>query len=471
MRAPLCAFGGAVLLNVLLGTLYCWSCYLVPLERALGVGRAVLSVVFSLATVAFTVAVAKIGPFLYSRLSPAVIASGAALFGGLGMLIASRALPHVSVAPLFAGYALLFGASAGVGYGLSVQISDLPPFGEGLSTGLVTSARAAGAFVFAPVVRLLIDAGGVGNAMAFMGAALLAASVPIFVVFRRGGLASEPLSARWRARSDPSEATPEARARDAALAPALVTLWATLGLGVSAGLMVISHAAALLYTHGATPAVAAAGVSVVSAFTTLGRVAGGWACDAWGPGGDRGPEGDELPSAALPSAALPSASGAQRVLKLAPLLAIPFLCVGAFFGSSVPAAHAALAAASLTYGVMASAVPVEVRRRVGPRDFARAYGNVYTAWGVAGLAAPLAAGVLYDAAGTYEKALFVAVGLSALSAVCASRLNPGRSHEEWAETLAGAEKEFLEKEKDEGGGGGGRGATAEGPNEGGAYAA
>ena len=209
MRAPLCAFGGAVLLNVLLGTLYCWSCYLVPLERALGVGRAVLSVVFSLATVAFTVAVAKIGPFLYSRLSPAVIASGAALFGGLGMLIASRALPHVSVAPLFAGYALLFGASAGVGYGLSVQISDLPPFGEGLSTGLVTSARAAGAFVFAPVVRLLIDAGGVGNAMAFMGAALLAASVPIFVVFRRGGLASEPLSARRRARSDPSEATPE----------------------------------------------------------------------------------------------------------------------------------------------------------------------------------------------------------------------------------------------------------------------
>ena len=227
MRAPLCAFGGAVLLNVLLGTLYCWSCYLVPLERALGVGRAVLSVVFSLATVAFTVAVAKIGPFLYSRLSPAVIASGAALFGGLGMLIASRALPHVSVAPLFAGYALLFGASAGVGYGLSVQISDLPPFGEGLSTGLVTSARAAGAFVFAPVVRLLIDAGGVGNAMAFMGAALLAASVPIFVVSAGAASRATALGAAAGAlgpeRGDAggaASATPPSRRRSS-------TLWAT----------------------------------------------------------------------------------------------------------------------------------------------------------------------------------------------------------------------------------------------------
>jgi len=34
-----CAFVGAILLNMLLGTLYCWSCYLVPLEQALGVGR------------------------------------------------------------------------------------------------------------------------------------------------------------------------------------------------------------------------------------------------------------------------------------------------------------------------------------------------------------------------------------------------------------------------------------------------
>ena len=64
------AFLGAFLLNVLLGTLYCWSCYLVPLEQALGVGRGLLSGVFSLATICFTVAVAKLGPWLYAVAAP-----------------------------------------------------------------------------------------------------------------------------------------------------------------------------------------------------------------------------------------------------------------------------------------------------------------------------------------------------------------------------------------------------------------
>ena len=266
------AFFGAILLNVLLGSLYCWSCYLVPLEQALGVGRGLLSGVFSLTTVCFTVAVAKIGPGLYSRLNPAVIGAGAAVVAGAGLLLASQALPYVSVVPLFFGYALLFGVAAGVGYGLSVQISAIAPFGEGLSTGLVTSARAIGAFAFTPVIRRLLDVGGPGHAMWTVGALLLASSAPLWVMLSRGGL-DEPLA---NGRRDASEAlTPEETERNRQLRPALITVWAALCLGVQAGLMVVSHAAALLRTHGASISIATAGVSIVSAFSTLGRVLGG----------------------------------------------------------------------------------------------------------------------------------------------------------------------------------------------------
>lgn len=226
------AFFGAILLNMLLGTLYCWSCYLVPLEQALGVGRGLLSAVFSLATICFTAAVAKIGPACYSRLNPAVIGTGAALLGGSGMLVASQALAYVSVAPLFIGYALLFGVASGVGYGLSVQISAMAPFGEGLSTGLITSARAAGAFVFAPVIRSLLDAGGVGHAMYFMGGLLMASAVPLWLLLAHAGL-DEPIANRRRDRS--LELTPEEVERDRQLRPAMFTLWASLGLGVFAG--------------------------------------------------------------------------------------------------------------------------------------------------------------------------------------------------------------------------------------------
>ena len=108
----------------------------------------------------------------------------------------------------------------------------MAPFGEGLSVGLITSARAAGAFVFAPVIRGLLDAGGVGHAMYTMGGLLMCAAAPLWLLLARAGL-DEPIANRRRDRS--SELTPEEVERDRQLRPAMFTLWASLGLGVSAG--------------------------------------------------------------------------------------------------------------------------------------------------------------------------------------------------------------------------------------------
>ena len=144
----------------------------------------------------------------------------------------------------FVGYGA-WTPAAGVGYGLSVQISTAAPFGEGLSVGLVTSARAAGAFLFVPVVRYLLDVADVGGAMATMGALRLAAAAPAALTLSgRAGRASGGRRGRGERRAE-RRGTESRRA-----SPAMVTLWATLGLGVSAGLMVISHAATLLYSHG-----------------------------------------------------------------------------------------------------------------------------------------------------------------------------------------------------------------------------
>ena len=410
-KEPL-AFFGAIALNVLLGSVYCWSCFLVPLEQALGVGRGVLSWVFSVTTVAFTVAVAKLGPALCSRLPPRRIAAAAAATAGCGMLLAAQSVTFVSVTPLFLGYGLMFGGAAGVGYALSVQISAAAPFGEGLSVGVVTSARAAGAFLFAPVVRYLLDVTDVGGAMRAMGVLMLVCAFPLHVTLSAGGRYDAPLAKPRRMKG---VALSDAEiARDAQLKPAMVTLWCSLCLGVSAGLMVISHAATLLYSHGASIGVATAGVSVVSFCTSLGRVAGGYLCDR-------------------------EKCGPAKVLRTAPLLAAPALAWASLAASSVPAAQCALALASLTYGAVGTAVPTEVRRRVGAGNFARAYGKVYTAWGVAGLAAPAAAGVLYDAAGNYVAALAAATGLCLLAALAAAMLKPGRSHEEWRQTIREAD--------------------------------
>ena len=114
----------------------------------------------------------------------------------------------------------------------------------------------------------------------------------------------------------------------------------------------------------------------------------------------------------------------------------PALAWAAAARSSVVAAQTALAAASFAYGVLASAVPGGSTTRWTSR-FPRVR-FVYTAWGLAGLAAPALAGVLFDARGSYTAALTVATALSLGSAVVAATLRPGRSHEEWAAAIAEA---------------------------------
>jgi hypothetical protein len=51
---PRLAVAAALLLNPVLGALYAWSVFVAPLEAALGAPRAEVSLVFSIAIVAFT---------------------------------------------------------------------------------------------------------------------------------------------------------------------------------------------------------------------------------------------------------------------------------------------------------------------------------------------------------------------------------------------------------------------------------
>jgi len=164
---------------------------------------------------------------------------------------------------------------------------------------------------------------------------------------------------------------------------------------------VMSHGATLLSSRGLSPQMLViGGISIVSAMTTAGRILGGWLCDRTAP---------------------------KRVLVFTPLLAVGPLVWAAIDKTSVLAGELSLAAAALVYGMFASTIPVEVRRVSGAGDFARAYGRVFTAWGLAGLAAPYVAGLIYDSYGDYTFALYVAAALSCVSAFLSTLLESPRA--------------------------------------------
>ena len=84
--APVIA--AAVLLMTVLGSMYAWSVFILPLEDSLQVPRADVSLIFSLATLTFTMGM-LVAPLLYPRLSPARLALGIAALAGLGHLLAA----------------------------------------------------------------------------------------------------------------------------------------------------------------------------------------------------------------------------------------------------------------------------------------------------------------------------------------------------------------------------------------------
>jgi len=421
VRVSALGYAGALLLNVALGTLFCWSFYLIPLEAHLGVGRAMLSSVFSLSTIATVCAMSFAGPVVYARWAPTRLAVGSALLAACGLWTASFAVPLRAVWPLFLGYGLMFGFASGLGYGLSVQMSSYAPLKSGLATGLVTSARAFGAFIFAPLVKQAIIAHGPQFAIHQLGTYIAASAVPIFLLFNGSGL-TRPLAKR----RSTSSVTLEEMERDIKLKPLVRLLWLCMATGLFSGLMVMAHGATLLSSRGiSAQMLVIGGISIVSAMTSAGRILGGWLCDRVPP---------------------------KRVLVFTPLLAVGPLIWAAMDKTSIIAGELSLAAAGLVYGMFASTIPVEVRRVAGAGDFARTYGRIFTAWGLAGLAAPYLAGVFYDRYGDYTLALIVAAVLSVTSALLAQLLESPRkaareqlaNEESRAETAARLGERFID---------------------------
>ncbi|KAK3285305.1 hypothetical protein CYMTET_7081, partial [Cymbomonas tetramitiformis] len=331
----LLALTGAVMINVCLGSFYCWSCFLSPLEHSFQLGRATLSSVFSAATIVFTIgasieylpgcmhyrvssrvrgagwaagtgdaATSVVGPKVFAAVGPPTVVALCAVLAVGGLLCSAAAAALRSLPLLFLGYALLLGLANGLGYGLTVQLSNQPLFkkAKGLATGLIVSARATGAVVYAPFIKTALESKGLPMTFLLMAVSIVVCTLPAAFLFLRANLRS-PLAAKRVANQD---LTPAQVKQDAMLRPMELRMMGSLGFGVFAGLMTTAHAATLLLSVGASTAIAAAGVSLVSALSAFGRIGGGWLCDLWSP---------------------------RRVLILAPLVAVPPLLYASVTGS------------------------------------------------------------------------------------------------------------------------------------------
>ncbi|MGI9510349.1 MAG: hypothetical protein ACR2QJ_13500 [Geminicoccaceae bacterium] len=374
-RSSAAVLVAALVLSLGLGSIHAFSVLLEPLEVQIEASRAEISLAYSIGLASLTVAV-LVGYRLYRTVSASLLPLAACLLAASGLVVASLATHPLA---LWLGYGLIFGFANGVGYGFALYITNLTfERNRGLAMGSVTAVYAVGASGFAKVFdHWIVEVGADG--------ALFRLSMTL-VLF--GAIASLCL---WRSQFDAEISDRSSTMTDGATSVdrrQLALCWFTYGAGVAAGLMAMGHAAGIVTAVGGTVTDGVKGAIAITSANALGGFIAGYLADR------------------CPPHRLLAGLGVASTLALLLLANV----------DDVMPAIASLSVVGFAYGSTIALFPIVTAVIFGPGLYAFAYGRIFTSWGLAGLAAPWFAGILYGHTDSYTIALSAAALLAALSA-------------------------------------------------------
>lgn len=363
-----------------LGTLYSWSVFVPYVEAELGQSRGPTSVVFAAAIVSFTLGMLlapkfnKVRSLVGKAHFACALAAGGLTIAGLGS----------SYGLVLLGFGVIFGLANGLGYSLSLRIIQSAPTDKlGTLTGITVASYMTGSVLGTPLLEASLKALGFRSTMLLLAGTILVCGFMIHVILK-GIDQPSGLPTTGEHRSFPSSM-------------AFWLLWSCFLFSSFVGIMLIGHAAPIVASLGGSRGEITLAATLVSAGNAVGRLGGGWLTD-------------QVPSSA--------------VLAGAPALSLVGLMATLFVGRE-EIALLSLCLIGMAYGCIASALPSILAKCYGVENVSDIYSKLFTAWGIAGLLGPVAAGVLFDSSGSYKTALIAAV-VAAGAAMVAGWLFAGR---------------------------------------------
>lgn len=368
----------SLIINALLGVLYAWSLFLIPLESLLANTRAEISVAPSVALLCVTIGVLCHDHLL--RILPlTLLAPTVLVLAGLGYFIFWLAPSYQT---LVIGYGLMFGFAAGVGFGIALalaRIAERPA--NGWFVGLVAAMFAAS-----------------GMAVSFLGAELGMLD-PVFsfglisVVFSGGALL---IFLILRGETFPSYNSKRNSLTTLSVKPLGFWFLFVGNFAVCyAGLMFISHGSAMLTSFGLTPGLAALAPLASNMGYVLGALFGGVLAARF--------IGKSTPfffAVVTLIAIVTLNTGSSFTIKI-----VSLWLIGVAFGSTV---SVFMMLFTVWYGV----------ERAG-----LLFGRLNAGYGIAGFVAPWLTGVLYDRSGDYHDGIFTCA-IVVLTGLLAITLSP-----------------------------------------------
>jgi MFS family permease len=379
-------------------TVYSFSVFLKPLMQEFHVGRAAVSLGYTLHLFAGAVCAPLVGWLVDRYGSRRVILSATALFGSVLFLNKVLSANIWQLYFFFVAMGVLINGVGPIPYGKIV--SHWFDQRRGLALGLTMLGIGLGAVIMPSLSQQLIARFGWRTAYAVLGGAVLLIALPVLAAFLREkpqDLGLQPDGAPPKNSGGANKAPQGLSAHDA---------WhtGTFWLMVCAFFLVsasvqgcLVHMTAMLSDRGIAPQTAALGSSLVGVAVLLGRVGAGYLLDRL----------------------------------FAPHLAAVFfggaaLGIGLLWLGTTPVAFAGAFLVGLGLGAEVDLIAFLVSRYFGLRAFGRVYSAAFAAFALAGAFGPLIMGSSFDRTGSYRVALVTFLAATLVAAILMTRLGPYR---------------------------------------------
>lgn len=398
---------GALIVQVILGTVYAFSVFVRPLETEFGWSRTTTQWAFSFALATFAIVMIPAGR-LQDRIGPRKVATIGGILLGVSFLLGALLVGESRPWALYLTYGVIGGAGIGFGYVCPIAAAvKWFPDKKGLVAGLAVAGFGAGALFFAgPASELLLPPSTDGDAMGLSHILLVGLGVSegtgfgigwkAFFVLHGVVCAVTVILGASLLRNPPPGYSPPGwqptRAQTAGReldwramldTPLSCMLWLTFIFGATSGLMAIGQWKPMMGTilEGRTFAPEWMGsygrfvepVGILAVFNAIGRI-------FWGKLSD-----------------LIDRPRAMMIMFLAQGMTFMILVSV----QSPAAVFLASAFVGLNFGGNFALFPSATSDYFGTKHFGMNYGFIFTAYGVAGILGPVVGGVLFDVSQEY----------------------------------------------------------------------
>ncbi|MFB2897372.1 OFA family MFS transporter [Aerosakkonemataceae cyanobacterium BLCC-F50] len=370
-----------------LGTVYSWSIFRKPLEKAFSIGATESLLPFTVLLVVFAILMPITG-FFIDKYGCRLVTAVGGIITGLGYILSSFAS---DISSLVFTYGVIAGAGVGIAYGVPLAVTARWfPDKKGLAVGLTVVGFGLSPLVTAPIAKTLIETNTVPPTFLILGIAFT-----LIILLISATLTFPPTG--WKpAGWEPSQSVRIAINDDVQMmqTSSFYGLWICYTIGTFVGLSAIGISSPVAQEIIKLDAgTAAATVSLFAVFNGLGRPLFGWIADKYKPRN-------------------------AAVINYVLILIASILMSSAGQGN-VASYLAAFCLFWLSLGGWLAIAPTATLTLFNPLNYAKNYGIVFTAYGVGAFFGTIVAGRIRDIFGSYTYAFYVTAILAIIGIVCA----------------------------------------------------